>query len=340
MLAAAVIACFVAPRAARADEPAADAMIARGISFLLAQQSADGAFREADRHETALTSLSIMALTSAGHMPTDPTKEGEAVRKALAFVLQENRVTRDGYFGVADGSRMYGHGITTLMLTEMLGMGADAAQDELIRQRCQAGVDVILRAQNARKKDPKFRGGWRYFPDSDDSNLSVSGWNIVALRSAHNDGLVVPKESIDAAVDFVKRCYHAERKAYAYSPTLNAPSRELTAAAVLIFMLTDHPDVPEIQPAAARWLQGAPPANEPWLYYACYYVAQATNQLGGEPAERTRLGMEALLRKKQDPTGFWAAPAGREKDAGRIYCTTMAIMSLSVKHHYLPIYQK
>jgi hypothetical protein len=42
---------------------------------------------------------------------------------------------------------MYGHGIVTLMLAEMVGMGADARQDTLIRERCQKAVDLIVRAQ-------------------------------------------------------------------------------------------------------------------------------------------------------------------------------------------------
>jgi hypothetical protein len=28
-----------------------------------------------------------------------------------------------------------------------------------------------------------------------------------------------------------------------------------------------------------------------------------------------------------------------ERSAGRIYCTALAMLSLSVKYHYLPIYQ-
>src|SRR5262249_50693110 len=106
------------------------------------------------------------------------------------------------------------------------------------------------------------------------------------------------------------------------------------------FMMTDQADVPEIKPAAAKWLQGAPPAHEAWYYYACYYVAQATNQLGGEPFENTKRGLESSLGKKQDPNGFWEATSGKEAAAGRIYATSLAIMSLSVKYHYMPIYQK
>ena len=99
-----------------------------------------------------------------------------------------------------DGSRMYGHGITTLMLSEMLGMGVDAQQDELIRAKVPPGD----RADScARKKVPKNeanRGGWRYSPDTGESDMSVTVWQTMALRAAKNAGLDVPKSAIDDAV--------------------------------------------------------------------------------------------------------------------------------------------
>lgn len=60
-----------------------------------------------------------MGLLAVGHKPGDQTREGEALRRALAFVLRPDRQDKDGYFGRADGSRMYGHGIICLMLGEI-----------------------------------------------------------------------------------------------------------------------------------------------------------------------------------------------------------------------------
>ncbi len=73
------------------------------------------------------------------------------MRKALGYVLRPEAQQPDGYFGELDGSRMYGHGITTLMLSEILGMGADAAQDKLIREKCRLAIDLILRSQKVAK---------------------------------------------------------------------------------------------------------------------------------------------------------------------------------------------
>ncbi|MGN6547041.1 MAG: prenyltransferase/squalene oxidase repeat-containing protein, partial [Aureliella sp.] len=169
---------------------AVDATVNRAIAYLMSKQRSDGAIVE-HQNETTMTSLAIMAMASAGATTTENSPRGEAMRRALGFVLKGDRQDKDGYFGNRDGSRMYGHGITTLMLTEMLGMGADAEQDALIHERCQKAIDLILSAQKQSKR-VQDRGGWRYTPNSNDSDLSVSVWQLMALRSAKNDGLDVP----------------------------------------------------------------------------------------------------------------------------------------------------
>ena len=88
----------------------------------------------------------------------------------------------------------------------------DDRQDLTIRKRLQKAVDLILRAQAVKKSSPKHEGGWRYNPDSTDSDLSVVSWQLIALRAAKGAGLDIPKEAIDKAVAYVKRCYHKDRK--------------------------------------------------------------------------------------------------------------------------------
>src|SRR5918911_1231772 len=138
--------------------------------------------------------------TLAGQEPpkTAPHKADQAAttKKSLSYVLRPDRQEVQGYFGGREGSRMYGHGITTLMLSEMLGMGVDAQMDQVIRDRCRLAVDLIKRSQSF-EKDPRNRGGWRYGPDARDSDLSVSVWQVMALRSARNAGMDVPKELIE-----------------------------------------------------------------------------------------------------------------------------------------------
>jgi hypothetical protein len=161
-------------------------------------------------HSAAMTSLALMGLASVGHMPDDPTPQGQACGRALRYVVEGIEPDENGYLGRSDRSRMYGHGIITLMLAEMIGHAPDEATDKRIQGMLKGAVQLILRSQQVPKSEAN-RGGWRYEPSSSDSDISVSVWQVMSLRAAKNAGFEVPKEGIDNAVAYIKRSYRVER---------------------------------------------------------------------------------------------------------------------------------
>lgn len=338
-----------APPALRPDR--VDALVKKGAAFLVQAQMPDGMIQEKDKREThgvAMTALALMGLASVGHQPVDKTTEGEVMRKAVAFLLRQDVQGATGYFGQKDGSRMYGHGIVTLALTELLGMGSDKAQDALLRDRAQRGVNLILAAQRVKKHDPRFIGGWRYSPDAGDADLSVTVWQLLALRSAKNAGLVVPKEAIDAAVGYLRRSYVSSRdvqgrpvnakSAFGYVPG-QPPQFAMAAAGLLAMQVCGLHDAPEVL-GATDWLRSSAPVWETqWFFYGTYYYAQGMSRRGGDPAREARERVEGVLLANQLPDGSWEGVDGSERSQGRIYATALALLSLSVRHHYLPIYQ-
>jgi hypothetical protein len=339
----------------RAQDPAprtdrVDAALARAVSCLASLQDREGAIHERHLtpHLTAMTSLSILAMLAVGHQPADPTPEGAALSRALAYVLRPAAQDSNGYFGGPDGSRMYGHGICTLMLCEMLGMGMDEAQDLLIRDRARKALDLILRSQQVRK-DPRHQGGWRYEPGSTDSDLSVTVWQLLALRAARNAGLSVPQRSIDQAVEYVKRCYHSKRRpdgspenaksACGYEVG-NPPGYAMAAAGLLSLQVCGQYDAPEVA-GSADWLKGRKTSyDSEWFFYGTYYYAQGMYQRGEPYGSAARREVEETLLARQARDGSWTARGGIERGMGKTYATSLAVLSLAVKHHYLPIYQR
>jgi len=325
-----------------------DKALRKGASYLVAQQQKNGSI--VDRgHENAMTSLAIMALASVGHQPTDPTPEGAVMKKGLQFILGPNRQDKAGYFGASDGSRMYGHGIVTLMLTEMLGMGGDDSTDDSLHDACQRAIDLIIRSQRI-KKPGYAKGGWRYTPDAADSDLSVSVWQLMALRSAKNDGLDVPSSTIDDAVSYLVRSFTSPidangnprnaKNGFSYEANNDNPTFTMTAAGLLAMQVCGQYDSPLVV-GATEWLKDHPPVwSERFILYGIYYYAQGMHQRGGQIADRAAELVASNLLGKQQADGSWNSSGGEEQNAGKVYCTAMAILSLSVKHHYLPIYQR
>jgi hypothetical protein len=360
-----VICLFTLPLALSAAEKAAPispqlkAAVDKAVSWLAQQQRASGYFAERDQglakdghvphHTGAHTALAIMGLTSVGHMPADPTPEGRAVAKGLEFMVEHIDPDQNGYLGVSDGSRMYGHGIISLMFMEMLGMHPDPEVDRKVRERCEAGVKLILKAQKAPKGDAS-KGGWRYEPQSQDSDISVTVWQLMSLRAASNAGLDVPSDAIRDAVGYVKRSYRSDRDAMgrvkdmaapiSYEPGGGRQSFSTTAAGMLSLLVCGQYEAPETVGASNFLMKNPPDLGESWFYYGNYYYAQAMYQRGGDYAATARRRTEDILLRAQDSSGSWNPKNGNEKSQGAIYATSLALLSLSVYHHFLPIYQK
>jgi hypothetical protein len=244
---------------------------------------------------------------------------------------------------------MYGHGIMSLMLTEMLGMSADPVLDGKVRALTEGAIRLIIRAQQVSKSEAN-RGGWRYEPASSDSDISVSVWQLMALRAAKNSGIEVPKEAIDNAIAYIKRSYRAERDsngqlkqleaAFSYEPYGGRQTFSTTAAGLLSLQVAGQYDIPEVI-GSSNWLLKFPPElNEPWFYYGCYYYAQGMYQRGGDHAATARQKTEQMLVSAQGAEGAWYPRNGNEKSAGPVYATALSLLSLSVYYHFLPIYQK
>jgi hypothetical protein len=325
-----------------------DRAIDRAIDYLLTKQRDSGAITDR-AHENAMTALSIMAMASVGTTVSEPTPRGRAMNKALEYVLRDDNRDRQGYFGHRDDSKMYGHGIVTLMLTELVGMGIDESQDARIYRSCRDGIDLILRSQQVLKSQ-MHRGGWRYQPDALDSDLSVSVWQLMALRSAKNDGMDVPSVAIEDAVEYLERSFTAplDRQGrpteplggFSYTANQKNPTYTMTSAGLLALQVCGRYDSPLVV-SASDWLLANPPKwGDRFFFYGTYYYAQGMHQRGNQYAKQAAELVEKILLEKQHADGSWVAQGGEENGPGIVYSTSLAILSLSVKYHYLPIYQR
>jgi hypothetical protein len=314
--------------------PAVDTAVGAGLAFLARQQNADGSL-EGGGPRIAMTGLALMSFLAAGNVP-DEGKYGLAVRSAMEFLIRS--APADGYFGKVDGSRMYGQGIATVALAEAYGADHDPARRARAARVLRQCVQVFFNAQDI-AKPANFAGGWRYEPTNQDSDLSLSGWGALSLRAAANIGIDVPGDRVSQAVGFVMRCYRADQGGFAYQPGADS-SIAMTGVGMLNLYLLEGPDRPELA-SAGRFLLAHPVTDDTrMLYYSLYYSTQAAYQAGDATwptvwnVTRTR-----LLRLQNAQDGGWPqSPSGEEP--GRVYASSMAILSLSVPYRLLPIYQR
>jgi hypothetical protein len=308
-----------------------DASIARGVEYLSKRQNADGSFG-GEENRLAVSGLSVMAFLACGHTP-GAGRYGLVVRGGVDYLLSQSQA--DGYYGKSHDKGMYDQGIVTLALAEAFGVEPDEARRRRMFDELTKAVKVIIDAQALQKPDPHV-GGWRYKPDARDSDISLSGWNALALRAARDVGIEVPKEAVEKAVGFLLKCYNAGEKGFSYQPGGGAQVGP-TGIGVLGLYLLDGPSRPELADAA-NYL-AAHPVNDgvPFQYYSMYYVSQAAYQAGGPTWAAVAKATMGRLVAAQAADGSWPK-IGQEP--GPTYSTAMAVLTLSVPYRLLPVYQR
>ncbi|UCE87512.1 MAG: terpene cyclase/mutase family protein, partial [Deltaproteobacteria bacterium] len=240
-----------------------------------------------------VTALAGMAFLSGGHLPRQG-KYGQVVERALQFVLRH--VNEDGFI-THNQTRMYSHAFSVLFLAEIYGMTGEPT----LREKLDAAVEFTYRAQNK-------SGGWRYAPAAQDSDMSITVCQVVALREARNIGIKVPRECIDNALKYVVESavtVGGDRGAFLYQHKdvpFNRNSFALTAAGLTTMQqagLYSDADVRRFcerhnirkVPRIGDCLRYMRQAYEPiWLeyhdhyfyFYGNYYAAQAMYTRGGE----------------------------------------------------------
>ena len=309
--------------------PELDSSVRRGLVALSMMQNSDGSFGRGryGRH-VGITSICALAFMADGHLP-DRGKYGEVVRRALDFVL--NGATETGLLAAETShGPMYGHGFATLFLGEIYGMNP---ADDRVRDALGRAVRLIVDSQND-------EGGWRYNPVPIDADVSVTICEIMALRSARNAGIKVPRETIDKAVEYVRKCQNPDGGfRYMSQPGGSAWPRTAAGVASLFYAGIYEDDAIEkgldylVKTAfPGRGMVGAGSAH---YFYGQYYSVQAMYLAGGEWWSEWWPSIRTELLDRQSAGGGWM-----DHQIGDAYATSMALIVLQMPKRYLPIFQK
>lgn len=318
-------------------DPRIDKSIHRALELLKTSQHADGSWDSGHFGKaTSITSLCVLAYLACGHIPGETGPFGTTIERGIRFVLAHQRPNGLIVANTLNGP-MYCHGISTLMLAEVTGMATDAKLSSDCREALSRAVALILQAQN-RKKDENHSGGWRYQPDSPDSDLSVTGWQVIALRAAKSAGVAIPAENIDRAVAYVRKCAFKDG-GFGYQPG-GGPNNPRTGTGVLALEICGEHELPEAVAGAEYLVKHPPKWSSDYFFYEVYYAPQALFQVGDKYFQDYYPKLVKLLLEHQERDGSWLSGNGNDRAGGRNYCTAMAVLALAVEYRYLPIYQR
>jgi hypothetical protein len=311
-----------------------------GLKWLAQQQAKDGswsfhgpypdaaAFLQDNR--VAATSMALLAFLGAGHTHKSGDYQAEVGSGLRWMVSRQKRAGAMGA-GTPPHHTFYTHAQATLVLSEAYAL----TEDEWLKPYCQSAIDYAVKSQG-------MMGGWRYDYQGD-SDLSVTGWMMMALVSGRSAGLDVPEKTFERIRGFLNDVAGDAGEVYSSMPGRPA-TPSMTAEGLLCRMYLGWPrGTSSLDYGAQRLLQVAPFRIDELEFYYWYYATQVMHHLGGEAWERWNEAMKVQLPAAQvklgPQAGSWS-PGGRMFDRlpGRLYATCMSIYCLEVYYRHLPIY--
>jgi hypothetical protein len=174
------------------------------------------------------------------------------------------------------------------------------------------------------------------------------------LRSARNAGFDVPKESIDAAVGYVRRTFSDRYCAFGYAAGdhYDFRSRGMAGAGILALAHAGHHDAPEAK-RSGEWIlrNGFDEYNQidPFTqnysndryHYGLFNCCQGMYQLGGQYWEQFFPRVVRTMLANQASDGSWPAESHfNDGKFGNAYTTALVVLSLGAPNQLLPIYQR
>jgi len=225
---------------------------------------------------------------------------------------------------------MYGHGLATIAICEAYGMTTDPA----LRKPAQDAINLIIAAQHE-------YGAWRYLPEKTPAgDLSIFGWQCMALKTGQAAGLDVPRVNIARAKSFIEGVCNKKDEGYCY--VANGDSTPtMTAVGVLCRQHQENwgPSHPRLRQAVDGIIKTNPP-NPSDVYYT-FHATQVMFHDGGNGWNAWNDQMRSFILEQQERNtknanfGSFHPDTDRwGRQGGRLMVTSLNLLTLQVYYRH------
>lgn len=341
--------------------------IALGLEWLRKQQQKDGSWsltgpytggiRSVD-NKPAATALALLAFQGAGNSRYSG-EHSAIVRRAWTWLLKQQN--QDGSFAPKERSQealFYTQALCVIALCEEIAMEKRA--NAYIRKQAESAIQFLVENQH------KTHGGWKYVPQ-EQSDLSVTGWCVMALKTAEIAGFNIPNSVYERISFFLDSVAYNDGSEYVYQLvrgkiTDQEKRASMTAAGLLCReYLGWEPNNQTLLKGAATLVEEENLIHFPTQeelkrdsnlhfshnVYGWYSTSMALKGLGpyNKYWRRWNATLSRELPKNQEPRGTAEAGSWDPKfdeysfGGGRLYVTCMSILCLEVYYRHLSIYR-
>jgi len=309
--------------------------------------------------DTAATGLALLSYLGAGYTHLED-KHRSVVGRGIDWLVEHQQPSGELFTGGTNYARFYSHGIAAIALCEAYGM----TKDPELREPARKAIQFIINTQH------RTRGGWRYELDAQgratETDTSVTGWMLMALKSAQMAGLDVPQsafDKIDAWLDSATAPDQDDAGQYIYNPHADPtiakqrsglrPNLAMTSEAMLMRMyLGGDSSDPDLIAGADHLKENLPQlGNETRSLRDCYYwyyATQAMFHLQGEYWEAWNERLRPMATGNQVNSGPHVGSWNPRRPVldrwgragGRHYVTAMHLLMLEVYYRHLPLFRE
>ncbi len=315
----------------------------------------EGDAGKAGNHDVAWTSLALLAFVGSGY----DHKEGEYRSTVRLGILSLRKIQdNDGCFGEGKCSSVHDHAVATMAISELYGLSLDP----ILKPMADKGVEYLLAAQNE-------DGGWGAGKGVKESDTQMTGWCVLALKSARMAGLQVDTEkawkgankwldSVSAEVKGDTRTGYKRKGDQ--SPRTKQTAKwvahpDMEAVNITSRLFSDHWDLQDkdLKSQSALLAKDTPVWADKKVDMAYWYFGSlALFQVGGEawktwsaPLTKALLDNQRGWRPEDkdstadtlDEHGSWDAVGAWHPWGGRVGATAMGALTLQVHARYLRI---
>lgn len=307
-------------------------MYDRGLKYLAETQEENGGWTNSGQAGPGTVGMSLMVFLASGEDPNFG-KFSVNVRRCLRYIINAQDAGT-GYMGQS----MYHHGFAMLALAEAYG----AVDDRTLWPERKEGrtigqaLELAVRCAITSQKKNQY-GGWRYSPDANDADTSVSGAVLVGLLAARNAGIEVPDQAIDRAISFYQQMTSSSGQvAYAGMGGFDESTARVSIA-TLVYSISRRKDLAEFKSTLGflkERMEFTGADGRGYADYTRYYEAQALFQGDVDAWQKWNKLLVRQLKAAQQPDGSIRGEFGTQVS------TSLSLLALAVNYRFLPIYER
>lgn len=327
----------------------------------------------------AATAIAILPFLGAGYTHTDTNKYQKTVAAGLRYLeyhaVSSSEKGVDFRAGFTQDGAAYIQALVVLACCEAYEM----TRDPNLKSIAQGGLKKIEDSQLA-------DGGWRYNSPGDlgfhatvSGDVSVLGWQMMALKSGISAGFTVQASVAYRAGNFLDMVTSKDSKTYRYQPESAEKKNEMWGTTAVGALTREYlgwePGNHQLDAVVKQIADWIDDADSIWqkvkkggrasggrngavtyyrddrlvynLYFS-YYAALALHHYGGSVWSDHFGKIRDLLIETQNRSsalnnscedGSWLFYDKYMNDGGRLLNTSLAILILETPYRYLPMYQ-